>query len=464
MDITQILISLVAGMALLMFLIMRTKIHAILALVATCVFVGVTSGLEMTKIPGVITSGFGGTLGGIGLVIGFGVMMGQIMEESNAAKVMARTFLKALKGKNEDVALAVTGFMVSIPIFADSGFIILSPLLKAISKVTKKSLVGLGVAMGMALALTHATVPPTPGPLGVAGIFGIDLGTFILFGLALGIPLMAVPVLCGKYFGRRYYKLINDEGEIYDVSTEEAQKLVARSALEAITTENPNEKMPSPGIAFAPILLPVVLILLNTILNAAYGKEPLPLLAQIFTLLGSPVVAVGIGLMLAIYGLTSTQSREATIDVMERGLKSAGMILLVTGAGGAFGQIIRATGAGDAIATALMQTSFPILLLPFLISGLLKFAQGSGTVAMITTASITMPILSQMPEVNLVYAAYAACIGSQLFSLFNDSYFWVVTRTIGLKKADEQVIAWCGTQFITACSGMILLLIVSAIF
>jgi GntP family gluconate:H+ symporter len=465
MDISRLLFSLGFGLVLLIFMIMRTKIHAALALILAAAFVGVAGGVPISSISGIIATGFGNTLGSIGLVIGFGVMMGQIMEESNAAKVMARTFIRALRGKHEEIALAFTGFLVSIPIFADSGFVILSPLLRAISKTTKKSLAMLGIAMGMSLAITHATVPPTPGPLGVVGIFRIDVGSFILFSIAMGLPIMVVAILCGRFFGNRYYKLIGDDGEIYDVTQEEGRRLAVASAMETIVREDPNEVYPSALISFSPIVLPVLLILFNTVLAAVYADvKELPLIVQIIQLIGSPVIAVGIGLLVAIYGLTGSKSKDKTIETMETGIKSAGLIILITGAGGAFGQILRSSGVGDEIAKILVEANFPVIILPFIIAGILKLALGSGTVAMITASSIMFPILSEMPGVNLMFAAYSACIGSQLCSIYNDSYFWVVTRTLGLKKVDEQILGWNGTEFICSIFGLVLLLIVNAIF
>lgn len=162
MDVTRLLIALFVGMAVLIFLIMKTRLHPSLSLVISACVVGIVGGVELASIPGLITSGFGNTLAGIGLVIAFGCMMGQIMEESNSAKVMARTFIKALHGKNEEIALAITGFLVSIPIFADSALILLAPLVKSISQTKKKSLTGLALAMACALNITHASVPPTP--------------------------------------------------------------------------------------------------------------------------------------------------------------------------------------------------------------------------------------------------------------------------------------------------------------
>lgn len=195
----RMLLGLAIGIIVLIFLVLKTKVQAFLALIISTIIVGVVGGMPLTNITlddgktfGIInsiTTGFGGTLGSIGIIIGFGVMMGQIFEVTGAAKRMAFTFLKLFGKKREEEALALTGFLVSIPIFCDSGFVVLSPIAKAISKATKKSVIGLGVALAAGLVITHSLVSPTPGPLGVCGIFGVDVGKFILMTIVLAIPM-----------------------------------------------------------------------------------------------------------------------------------------------------------------------------------------------------------------------------------------------------------------------------------
>ena len=417
MDVARSVIALAIGMAVLIVLIMRTKFHPALALVTGACVVGVVAGVEWAAIPGLITSGFGSTLSSIGLVIAFGCMMGQVMEESNAAKVMAHTFIKALRGKNEEIALGITGFLVSIPIFADSALIILSPLIKSISQIKKKSLTGLALATACCLNITHASVPPTPGPLAVVAQFGdaINLGSYILFGIAMGLPLAVVIIILSKIAGKKWYKVVDENGEIVDVSGDLAKKYSEESSKATIPALDPNEKYPAAWISFAPILIPVILILLDTVTDM-------------------------------------------------RGVQSCGTVILITGAGGAFGNIIKSSGIGDVIATGLAGMNMPILLLPFLMAGILKLILGSGTVAMTTTATICAPILLQMEGVNYMFAAYAACIGSQMFSLHNDSFFWVLTRTFKFDKLDVQVLGYEGIQFIWSWIGFALLCIVNFVF
>lgn len=465
MDVTRLIVALFVGMAVLIVLIMKTRLHPSLSLVISACIVGIVGGVELETIPGLITSGFGNTLASIGLVIAFGCMMGQIMEESNAAKVMAHTFIKALRGKNEEAALAITGFLVSIPIFADSALILLAPLVKSISQAKKKSLTGLALAMACALNITHASVPPTPGPLAVVAQFGdtIDLGTYILFGIAMGIPLMILIAIMSRIVGRKWYKIVDEQGEIVDVAPDKVEEYAKLSSQPTVPQLDPNEKYPSALMSFAPIFIPVVLILASTFTTMMYTGDPTPV-TEIINFLGSPVIAISIALLVSIYGLAGHKSRQEVLDCLERGVKSCGTVILITGAGGAFGNIIKSSGIGDVIANGLAGTNMPILLLPFLMAAILKLVLGSGTVAMTTTATICAPILMQIPGANMMFCAYAACIGSQVFSLHNDSFFWVLTRTFKFDKLDVQILGYEGMQFIWSWAGFGLLCLVNAVF
>ena len=230
----RMLIGLVIGITLLIMLILKTKVQTFLALIISTIMIGIIGGMPLTptdvvdaagdaragvSIINSITSGFGGTLGSIGIIIGFGVMMGQVFDISGAAKRMAYTFLKLFGKGREEEALALTGFLVSIPIFCDSGFIVLSPIAKALSNITKKSVVGLGVSLAAGLVITHSLVPPTPGPLGVCGIFNIDVGNFILLTIALALPMIiACIIYAKKYLSRKFCWTSDAEGGIVEQS------------------------------------------------------------------------------------------------------------------------------------------------------------------------------------------------------------------------------------------------------
>lgn len=449
----QMILGLIIGIAILIVLILKTKIHAFLALIIAAAVTGIIGGMPSNDVLTSITNGFGGTLGSIGIIIGFGVMMGEIFEASGAAERMAQTFIKKLGKGKEDIALAITGFLISIPIFCDSGFIILSPLAKAISRRTKKSVITLGVSLAAGLVITHSLVPPTPGPVGVAGLFNVSVGSIILWGIVLAIPMTISAILYARYLGKKIYQLPAEDGEGW------IRPPYQKPVYEDVDTDE-NSELPSTFMSFAPIVLPIILILINTVLTAMKATGPV---VDALIFLGSPVIAVGIGLIVAIYGLSGKYSRSETLDLMERGIKSAGIIILVTGGGGALGRVLRDSGAGDYIAQSISQTSLPPILLPFVIASLLRLVQGSGTVAMITSASITAPIIATL-NVNPVFAALAACTGSLVYSYFNDSYYWVVTRTLGIREAKEQMRVWSVTTTIIWAVGFVELLILNAIF
>lgn len=459
----RMLIGLAIGIAVLIFLVLKTKVQAFLALIICTIIVGVVGGMPLANITievdGVektfgilnsITSGFGGTLGSIGIIIGFGVMMGQIFEVTGAAKRMAYTFLRLFGKKREEEALALTGFLVSIPIFCDSGFVVLAPIAKAISKATKKSFIGLGVALAAGLVITHSLVPPTPGPLGVCGIFGIDVGSFILLTIVLALPMTIACIAYARLFlSKKYYRIPNDEGEIVEVPYQEPDYEGA-FAMDM-------HGVPGALESFMPLLVPIILILINTIASAL-GKTTGAM--EILIFLGQPIVAVGLGLLVAIFTLGRKLDRHTCLSEMEKGMMSAGIIMLVTGGGGALGQIIKDSGLGNFMAEGLAQTAIPIIILPLLISTAMRFIQGSGTVAMTTAASISAPIILASGASPLL-GAIACCVGSLFFGYFNDSYFWVVNRTLGVSEAKDQLTVWSVTSTIAWAIGVVEVLILN---
>lgn len=459
----RMLIGLAIGIAVLIFLVLKTKVQAFLALIICTVIVGVVGGMPLLnttiEVDGVektfgiinsITSGFGGTLGSIGIIIGFGVMMGQIFEVTGAAKRMAYTFLKLFGKKREEEALALTGFLVSIPIFCDSGFVVLAPIAKAISRATKKSFIGLGVALAAGLVITHSLVPPTPGPLGVCGIFGIDVGSFILLTIILALPMTIACIAYSRlYLSKKYYRIPNEDGEVVEAPYREPDYDGA-FAMDM-------SGVPGALESFMPLLVPIVLILINTVATAVGATTGI---MEILIFLGQPIVAVGIGLLVAIFTLGRKLDRHTCLSKMEKGMMSAGIIMLVTGGGGALGQIIKDSGLGNFMAEGLAQTAIPIVVLPLLISTAMRFIQGSGTVAMTTAASISAPIIIASGASPLL-GAIACCVGSLFFGYFNDSYFWVVNRTLGVSEAKDQLRVWSVTSTIAWAVGVVEVLVLN---
>ncbi|PTX64679.1 GntP family gluconate:H+ symporter [Melghirimyces profundicolus] len=447
-----IILGLLLGMGILIFLVLKTKVHAFPALIIAASVTGLVGGMAPPAVIEAITMGFGNTLGSIGLVIGFGVMMGRILEVSGAGERLAFSFLKWLGKKKEEWALALTGYVVSIPIFVDSAFVILTPIAKALSSRTGKSVVGLGVALGIGLTATHHAVPPTPGPLGVAGIFKVDVGLMMLWGLIFGIPVIMTGVFYGKWVGKKIYQLPDEEG------TGWVRPEHPRTFREFVEMEE-KKNLPSLWISLLPIFVPLILILINTVLTALDRKGGV---VDYFLFLGSPVIAVGIGLLIAVYGLFGHLRRSEALERMEEGIQSAGIILLVTGAGGALGNVLRESGAGEEIAKLVAQAPLPAILLPFFISTLVRLIQGSGTVAMITAASISAPIIVHL-DINMVLAAQGAALGSMMFSHFNDSMFWVANRMLGIKNVKEQLWTWSVPTTLAWAVSLVMLLLANGI-
>ena len=450
LDGTRMLIALGVGIVFLMLMILKTKIHTFLALIITAVFVGIAGGMPQDMVISAISSGFGSTLGSIGIIIGFGVMMGQIFEATGAAKTMANTFIKKLGVNKEEEALAITGFLVSIPIYCDSGFVILASLIKALSKASKKSIVSLAVCLAGGLVITHSLVPPTPGPVGAAGIFGANVGLVIIYGMIIAVPMLLAVLAYGKWLGNNIYQIPGEDGEWI--------RPAGGKNLGAVEVKL-DEELPSATKSFMPIIVPIILILLSTVSKALGVTGQASVFFQFF---GTPIVAVAIGLLLAIFTLASHMERREVIKVMEVGIESAGIIILITGAGGALGQVLRDSGVGNHIAEIIKDLNVPHILLPFIIATIIRFIQGSGTVAMLTAASITAPIMASL-NVNPVMATLSACVGSLFFSYFNDSFFNVVNRTIGIEDPKEQIRVWSITTTIAWAVGLVAILILNMI-
>jgi len=446
----QLVLALVIGVAFLIFLILKTKVHTFLALMIAAITVGVIAGMEPGELIASVQGGFGGTLGGIGIIIGFGVMLGQVFELSGAAERMARTFLKLFGKGREEVAMALTGFIVSIPVFVDSAFIMLFSMVKAVSKKSKKSIVSLAVTLAGGAVITHSMVPPTPGPLGVAGAFGVDVGQFFLLGFVIAVPMAIGTTVYGAWLGKKIYQIPSDDGEGW----------IRPSAMLPgvdLSKEEETGELPSAFLAFLPIIITIALIFINTVLGMMDLTEGI---FGILRFLGTPMIALGIGLLVAIYTLARKVGRENLLADMEKGIKSAGVIILVTGAGGALGRVLYISGVGDHIAAQITATAIPVILLPFFVSTIIRFAQGSGTVAMITAAGITAPIVIAA-DGNVLLGAFAACAGSLFFSYFNDSLFWVVNRMCGIENVKEQMRVWSVTTTIAWGIGLVSILVLN---
>ena len=441
-------LGLALGLVILVLMITKTKIHVFLAVIICSIFIGLFGGMGQEDVIASITKGFGNSLSSIGIIIGFGVMLGKLLEMSGATRVMANTFIKIFGKNREEEALAISGFVTSLSIFCTSGFIILAPLMKALSKKTKKSVVALGIALAGGLVASHSLVPPAAGPIGVAGILTVNIGQFMLYGTVLSVPIILVSLIYGKYLGRKICQIPDGEGwtREYEPGQTQAEPEAAAADSGALSI--------SPLTAFSPILFPILLILLKTGLKSA-GVEN-----GVVSLLGQPIVALALGLLIAIYGLMRRFGKSDTLNAMEEGLKASGKLMLLVGGGGALGMIIQNSGLGEYIASNIIKTSIPPLLLPFLIAALLRVAQGSGSVAMMTAASVVAPMIGTL-NLNPVFAALAACIGAIPFSHFNDSYFWVINESIGISDTREQMRVWSVTTTLSGFAALAVLLVMN---
>mgnify|MGYP000889745006 CR=1 FL=1 len=386
----------------------------------------------------------------IGLLILFGTIIGVALEQSKGTLSIAQGVLKYLHRLPLPYAVSCIGYLVSIPVFCDAAFVILSHLNKTLSEKTKTPLVGLTVALSTGLFAPHVLVPPTPGPLFVAEAFGVEIGTMIFWGILTGIPMVIVSVIYIKWVGKNIVLVPNNEGVIERV-------VVANVDLVDLKMDA-KKGLPSAWLSFAPIFLPIILILIKQLWGTLADDVP-----GFIALIGHPVVSVSLGTLLAIYGLGNKVEKTTLLNYMDAGIKSAGIILLVTGAGGALGQVIKTTGVGNYIADAITTWGLPAILLPFFIATLVRFIQGSGTVSLITAASISAPILATM-DVNPVFAALSAMIGGLFFSYFNDSYFHVINRSLELENPREQMKFWTGATTVSWVVGIVTVLILNLFF
>src|SRR6056297_2017765 len=413
---TMLLFLLIVSVLIIVVLTAKLNVHPFLALLVASLFYGISTGMPLDVLITSIESGFGDTLGKIGLVILLGVLIGAFLEQTGAAYKMAEFVLGIIGKKNVHAAMGILGYIVSIPVFADSGFIILNPLNKSLSKKAKLSIAGTSVALILGLMLTHVMVPPTPGPIAAAGILDADIGLVMVLGIVVSLLSLFVAIIYAKRVAGKTY--IDPNPDL----TEEDIIEKTKSA-------------PSTFKSFLPIVVPILLIISKSVLlfSIAAAKDDFGI--QLISFLGSPLIALLIGLLLAF-----TLPKKFDIAMLSeagwtgKALQSASTILLITGAGGIFGKILQNSGIGDNMAQ-LFEGIMIGIWLPFLLSAAIKTAQGSSTVALITTASIMAPLMASMgfdSEILKALVVIAIGAGGLVVPHANDSSFWVVTQLTGM--------------------------------
>lgn len=428
--------GLMLGVLVLVLCTVKFKIHPFFALIATTVTFAVVSGMNLEEMLAAFTSGMGGTMADIGLVIALGTVTGALLEKSGAAETMAKTILKITGKKHAALGLAITGYFVSIPVFCDSAFVLLSPIAKRISKDTKISMTTMAVALCMGLHATHMFVPPTPGPLAVAGILNADLGYVILFGALVSIPVMLVGYFGAVFMGKKYDYLPENVADVPE-----------------------NQKLPSPLMAFLPILTPIMLMLLKTI-GQMCGLQGV--LMDIFAVLGTPAVALLVGLIIALAGYHQIFPEDTKAwgfdGVFADALKTAGQIILIVGAGGAFSGVLKASPLQSILTNTFSGLTIGILA-PFIIGFIFRTCVGSATIAMVTAATMITPLMDVLgfaSPMGRVIAMLACAAGGLMVFHGNDDFFWVTATT---SEMDTSV-AYKTIPIISVCQSIVALIVV----
>lgn len=431
---TRMMLGLVIGIAIMIVLVMKTKVHTFIALLLAALITGLIGGMPVADITnaagettvGVMTAikdGFGNTLKSTGIIIGLGVMMGGILEVSGAAEQLAFTFIRVIGKRKEEWALAITGWVVSIPVFADSAIVIFAPLVKAMSSVTGISVVGLALSLACGLQLTHCLVPPTPGPLTAAGMLGVDVGQMIMIGAGISIPMLIVVVFYCKYIGKKIYQIPNEDGHGYERKEFKKEYIKSMEEVEKLVGE---KNLPSFTASILPIIIPIVLIFVKTFWGLFGTGEGVA--NTIISLVGEPIFALGVGTIIAIYGLVRKEENKKVI------------------------------GIGNVLGETVVGLPLPAILIPFIIAALMRIALGSATVAITTAASLTAPLMASI-SVSPILLAASCCVGAISFSYFNDSGFWVFNGMFGLTELKDQVRCKTAVSMIMAGVGIIELLL-----
>jgi GntP family gluconate:H+ symporter len=403
------MIFLIAGITVIILLTAKFRVHAFFALMIACFVTGLGVSMGITNVITVIKEGFGNIMRSLGFIIVLGTALGVLLEHTGSTKVMAGYILKKVGERNAPLALSITGFIVGLPIFCDSGYIVLNGLNKSLSKNTGTSIVVTSISLATGLLAVHCLLPPHPGAAAAAGTIGVDFGKLISYGIIIAIPAMLVGHIWAKYAGNKIEHAIVEEDEIPEDTTAH----------------------PSVIKAFLPVIVPILLIAAASFFNEfALSNEWI----KNWFVLGDPVIALSIGILLA-FNAKKKWNKKTVGLLLQESAEKAGGILVIIGAGGAFGAVLAATKIGDHFAAAFTLNTLGILF-PFLLTFILKTAQGSSTVAIITAASIVLPLLPALglnSDAGKLLAVLSMGAGSMMISHANDAYFWVITKFSGIE-------------------------------
>ena len=442
LDPTRLIIAAVAGLILLLVLIIRFRWQAMIAILVGAITIGLAAGMPFEQIVASVNDGMGNTLKGIALLVGLGSMFGAILEISGGAQTLAVTMVNRFGDRKAAWALGITGLVIAMPVFFDAGLIILIPLAFSLAKRTSRSSLYYAIPLLAGLAVGHAFIPPTPGPVLVATMLGVDLGWVIIVGLVCGFFAMIVagPVW-GAYCGKKYFIPVPEH---------------VASQPDIDTT-----KLPSFASVVLIILIPLVLIILKSVAGVVAAMEPM---REVINFLGEPFVALTIATLVAMFllGYRNGYSSKELERVMTKSLEPVGLILLVTACGGVLRYILQYSGLGEIIGGAVASASLPMVVVAFVVAALVRISVGSATVAMTMAAGI----IAAMPEIASLSPLHLACItasiagGATVCSHFNDSGFWLVKTLVGM---DEKTTlrTWTVMETLVGVTGFIVALVIS---
>ena len=434
-----LIIAFVIAIVAMILAISKLKIHPFLSILGVSLILALLS-LKLSDIPGTIGAGFSGTFYSIGIVIIFGALIGLVLERTGAALKMSDSVVKLVGEKNPELAILLMGWIISIPVFCDSGFVILNPIRKAMVKRTRTSSVAMTVCLSVGLYVSHCFIPPTPGPIAAAGTLGVGDNLLLVMGLG---ALVSIPALAAGYFFAKYIgSKVKDK---YEASQSEKEEIV-QTYEELVASYG---KLPSAGLSFAPIVVPIILMALSSAFNMAKISVPF------ITFLGTPIIALAVGVIISVFVLNATDKMGEFNGITEETLKTVGPILFITAAGGVLGKVISAGSMVTYITEHSTILSTMGIFFPFVLAAILKSAQGSSTVAITTTAGIVAPLLPQLGLGSPARAALtviAIGAGAMTVSHANDSYFWVVTNFGDMDVKDGYKTQTLGTLIIGVAS------------
>lgn len=442
LDSTRLILAAIVGLVILLLLIIKFKIQAMISILVGAIVIGLVAGMPFSDIINSVNEGIGSTLKGIALLVGLGSMFGAILEVSGGAQTLAVTMVKRFGDKKAAWALGITGLVISMPVFFDAGLIILIPLAFSLAKRTKRSSLFYAIPLLAGLAVGHAFIPPTPGPVLVATMLGVDLGWVILVGIGCGIVSMIVAgPIWGSVCGNKYFVPVPEH-----IANQE---------------DFDESKLPGFWTIVGIILIPLVLIILNSVAKVIPSMSPIQ---PVLGFLGEPFMALTIATIAAmvLLGYKHGYSNEELEKVMTKSLEPTGMILLVTACGGVLRFMLQNSGLGDVIGNAVAGAAFPLVIVAFIVAALVRVSVGSATVAMTMAAGI----IAAMPEIATLSPLYLACItaavagGATVCSHFNDSGFWLVKSLVGM---DEKTTlkTWTIMETLVGTCGFLVALVIS---